>query len=390
MIFATSLDIYLFNSGVIEYRPAQLLVPLFLGLSLFTYKFERYLIVIKTFTFKLLLIYFILSILYSINSESSSTVIYTDIANKIITLLLYVMTMLFFYKNDEKFIKAFFVLSLMVLGLSIWYDLFFGLGYIQGNLRKGGFSANPNIGASALKFLGLCLIIVIKNKRVRLFIFLALASTIFITFSRSGFVSLIILFVLLIINQWEAKFNISSKKVISVVLKTTSLLLVSYFLLFNIANFIQNQVPEFSQGSVSKRIDLLLFRTDINDIISIDDKSQMGRETAALKFIELFKKNPFGYGSGYAGDVKLNNTNTHNYYLTSAIDFGFIGLLVLIWFFYSGFKSAIKFNYYYYFIFIILLFFECFISHGLFTEKAIIIALAFMDNKLYSIKNETA
>lgn len=387
VIFATSLDKYLYNSGIFPLKPSYFFVPLFLFASILNYKFEMYLRIIKTHTFKFFLFFFFLSVVFSINTESTSEVIVTDIVNKIITLLLYTMAMCFFYKYDKKFIKTFFIVSVIVLGLSIWYDVFFGLNHIIINIRKGGFAANPNIGASALKFLGFCLILGIKNSKVRMILLLFLASTLFVTFSRSGLLSLIIMVALLIVNEWSPKFNIQPWKLISPLFKIIAVLAISYIILFNIADFIQEQIPAFSEGTAAKRIDFLLGRSNSNDILFLD-QDESGRETVAIRFIELFKENPFGYGSGYAGDDQIYVTSPHNYFLTAAVDFGIIGLLILIWFLFTGFKSAIKFNYYHYLIFVILLFFECFISHDLFTERAILIALAFMDYELNLNKEE--
>lgn len=387
VIFASSLDRFLYDSATISLLPSQFFIPLFLIISLFTYKFDLYLRVVKTHTFKFFLFFFFLSILFSLISESSFDVLITDIVNKIISLLLFTMAMCFFFKYDEKFIKVFLIVSIIILGLSIWYDIFYDLDSLKFNLRKGGFAGNPNIGASALKFLGLCLIISINNRKARLLLLLFLAITIFATFSRSGLLSLFIIIVLLLINQWSSKFNVQGWKLISSGFKITVVLMVSYFVLFNVANFIQKQIPAFSEGTAGQRIDLLLGRSDINDIRSLDS-GESGRETVALKFIDLFRQNPFGYGTGYTGDLEINSTNTHNYFLTAAIEFSFIGLLVLIWFLFKGLKSALVYNYYHYFLFFVLLIFECFISHGLFTERAIIIALAFMDYKLFSIKDQ--
>lgn len=388
VIFATSLDRYLYNAGLFPLKPAQFFIPLFLFTSVLVYKFDLYLRVIKTHTFRFFLIFFFFSVVFSINSESSYEVIITDIVNKIITLLLYTMAMCFFYKYEGKYVKAFFITSIIVLGLSIWYDIFYGLNHIIINLRKGGFSGNPNIGASALKFLGFCLVICLKNSKVRLVLLLFLASTIFITFSRSGLLSLIIMIVLLLVNQWSPKFNVNGWKIITSFFKIVAILSVSYILLYNIADFIQKQIPEFSEGTAARRIDFILGRSNSNDILFLD-QGEAGRETVALNFINLFKENPFGYGSGYAGDDQIYTTSPHNYFLTAAVDFGIIGLLALIWFIFIGFKFAIKNNYYYYFIFTVLLFFECFISHDLFTERAIIISLAFIDYKLNLEKEET-
>jgi hypothetical protein len=387
-IFTTSLDRYLFNSGVIPLEPSKFFIPLFLIISVLSYKYELYLSVFKTHTFKFFLIFFFLSIFFSTISEASFEVVITDIVNKIITLMLFTMAMCFFHKYDIKLTKTLFFISIVVLGLSIWYDTFFGLEFTKIGLRKGGFATSPNAASSAIKLLGFCLIINIKNSKSRLLLLLFIASTIFITFSRSGFLSLLIIIIFLVINQWSPKFNVNAWKLISSSFKIIAIGLVSYFILLNIADILQKQIPEFSEGSAGKRIDLLLGRSNPNDIMFLD-QGESGRETVALKFIDLFKDNPFGYGTGYTSDIEINSTNTHNYYLTAAIDFSIIGLLVLIWFLFSGFKFAIKFNYYYYFIFFILLFFECFVSHDLFTHRAIIISLAFMDYNLNLIKNET-
>lgn len=388
-MFTTSLDIYLNKAGIIPLKPSQFFLPLFFGISILSYGLNKYLRVFSTHTFKALMLFFILSILYAINTDTAYNIVIVDVFNKLITLFLYVMAILFFENNNKKFITKLFFISIIILGLSIWYDTFFNLKHGIDILRKGGFAENPNVGASAMKFLGFALLILITKSRLRIVVLFFVLITIFITFSRGGLISFTMLVILMLINQWRPNFNLVSSAVFSSIFKAIVILLLSYIVVFNMAVFIQNQIPSFSEGTAGDRIDMILGKKKKNNsVFNDDDKQKGGRVSVAKNYLEKFKKNPFGYGSGYTADYKININNTHNYYLTTAINYGFLGLFVLLWFIFKSFTLSIKFNYYYYLVFILLFVFECFISNGALTEKALIIVIAFMDQRLYKVKDE--
>lgn len=389
VLFTTSLDLYLNKSGVVPLKPSAFFIPLFFLFSLLSYKPTDYFIVFKTHTFKMLLVFLILTIIYSLNTETAREYLLIDVINRLITLILYVFAVLFFENNTNKVIKIMFLFSVVILGLSIWYDTFFNLEYGIKILRKGGFAENPNVGASALKFLGLALLLLVNNNKLKLLIFFGILATVFITFSRSGLISLFMIMILMLINQWKPNFNFNAKNLLSTISKTSVILFLSYIVIFNIAKFIQSEIPSFAEGDAGDRIDMLLGEKENNNtFMNADDVGKGGRSSVAKNFLEKFMTYPFGYGSGYASDETINPINTHNYYLTAAINYGFIGLLTLFWFIIKSFKLSFINNNYYYFVFTCLFFFECFISNGVLSEKAIIIVIAFLDQRLYTTTNQ--
>lgn len=389
VLFTTSLDLYLNKSGVVPLKPSAFFIPLFFLFSLLSYKPTDYFIVFKTHTFKMLLLFFILSIIYSLNTDTTREFLLIDIVNRLITLFLYVFSVLFFENNKSKTTKIMFIISVVVLGLSIWYDTFFNLEYGIKILRKGGFAENPNVGASALKFLGIPLLLLVNNNKLKLIIFFGILATVFITFSRSGLISLFLIMILMLINEWQPTFNFNAKTLLTTISKTIAILFLSYVVIFNIAKFIQSEIPSFAEGDAGDRIDMLLGEKENNStFMNADDVSQGGRSSVAKNYLKKFMINPFGYGTGYTSDVTINFTDTHNYYLTVGINYGFIGLLTLFWFIIKSFRLSIINNNYYYFVFICLFCFECFISNGVLSEKALVIVIAFMDQKLYTINHQ--
>lgn len=382
ILFVTNLDIYLFRADIFPLRPSEFLLPLFFVSSLAAFKLEVILSAFKTHTFKFFLIFALLSILYSIGTDANSEVVKTTIVNSIFSLFIYVFSMAFFLDSDKSLITKFFIVSLILLALSIWYDTFIGLNENSDQLRKGGFAENPNIGASALKFIGFGLLLLYRNSKYQIIILFAILTTVFITFSRGGILSVIIIAVLLILNNWDYNFNLKIDSVIITALKSIGIIVITYFAFVFMANIIQKEIPSFAQGEAGERINLILGNKSSKFEVNGGDLYD-SRSNVAEKYRGLFLDNPFGYGTGYTSDGKINKIDTHNYYLKSGVDYGIFGFLTLMAFLLYSLISGVKKNIFFYFIFALLIIMECFVSHGLFLEKAILITLAFMDSKLY-------
>nr|WP_321244148.1 O-antigen ligase family protein [uncultured Psychroserpens sp.] len=384
VIFVTNLDIYLYHEQIIPYRPASFLLPLFLGLTLVSFNPKAYLKIAKTHSFLFFFAFCILSALYAIQGYSSTEAVLTALTNSLLTLLLYCCSVIVFMKTELRYLRIFLLSCLILLAGSLLFDTFVGLDKLSTELRKGGFAVNPNIAASAMKFIGLCLILTYRNnKKVRLIVMMILVSAIFMTFSRSGIIGVIILATFLLINEWKLGYNLQLKSLVFTSFKGAGILFVTYILLLNLAQFVQKEIPEFSKGDAGQRIDLLLGKTKKNGGLTRDDNSQYGRKQIALRYLDHFMDHPFGSGTGYTSDKLINLKDTHNYYLKAAVEFGIIGLFILLIYIFYGFIISRKYDNFYYMVFTVMLLFECFISHGLFMEKAIIIALAFMDSTLY-------
>ncbi|MBT8274274.1 MAG: O-antigen ligase family protein, partial [Bacteroidia bacterium] len=370
-------------------RPSQFIIPLFFMVSLMAYGIKEVVTTVRTHSFKFLVVFVLLATVFSMNSEASESSIFTELANSVITLLIYVFTLVYFKNASTKEKKIVLFASITILGLSIWYDTFIGLDIVgEGNIRKGGFAENPNKGASAIKFLGFALLLLLTKTKDRVAILVLITATIFITFSKSGLLSLIIFTVMLMINKWERPFNVRGENVFLAGFKIAAALAISIVLLTNLANFVQSKVPAFTQGDAAQRINQILGKSEQAAVSTKRYSEFNGRMRIAEIYYNKFMDNPFGYGTGYSNDGLVNRLDTHNYYLKVAVDYSFVGLLILLAYLFYLIKRSIDFNNYHYFIFAFLLLFECFISHDLFVERAVIIVLAFMDSNLFFRKTE--
>lgn len=330
------------------------------------------------------------SVLYAIFSPASQSIIITNITLDIIALLIYLFSVQFFRSENKWLVCMVILLSFLTLAISVCYDFLIGLPKHNIKLveavRKGGFGENPNQAASGIKFLALGSLVFFnkyKLKKTLIIVFMVLA--VFLTFSRSGIISVILLLVFGIANNWDKKFKITVPVLFKSVIKMTIVFSIIYLGLVLLADLIKATNPSFTRGSAGARIDLLIGKSD-KSIIAEDRGTGGGRGDLLLNYIEDFTNKPFGYGTAYTSDKRYNPLNTHNYYLFLAVNYGILALIVYFIYLWSGFKRAIKRDKFYYIIFLALLLFEGFISHSIIHERALLISLALFDSFIYNTK----
>lgn len=390
ILFASFADIFLYRTGIIPFQPSHFLIPLFLILCIFYYPIQEVLDIFKSHSFKFLLSISLISIIYSSISPASTEIIITDIVLNILTLLLYIFIVQFFRSVGSNFALLIIFLSFLVLSSSVWYDVFIGLPKfskaLEEMVRKGGFGENPNQAASAMKFLALCVLVFLKQSKVkRLILITAMVVSVFLTFSRSGIISVILIIIFGTANSWSPNFKISTPLLFKNIIKMAFLFVSLYFCLLLFAGVVKQNVPEFSRGAAGERLDLLLGQSK-KSIISEDIGSGGGRGDLLFKYWDDFKRNPLGYGTGFSSDKKHNQLNTHNYYLFLAVNYGLIAFLFYIIYIIYGLNLSIKADQYYYLIFLILIIFEGLISHQGFINRSILISLALFDSLIYQNK----
>lgn len=394
VLFASFADIFLFRIGIIPYQPSEFLLPFFLVVCAIKYPVSDLLDILKSHTFKLFTFILLTSIVYSAFSPASTTVIKMEVVLNLITLLLYVF-LVHFFRTESKTIVFFVIfLSFTILALSVWYDYFVGLPKFQKNLeemaRKGGFGENPNQAASALKFLALCVLVFLQQLKIKRIVFIAaMVASVFLTFSRSGIVSVILILILGTANNWSSKFQITSKRLFGSLFKMAFLFTGLYIGLVMLVSVLIANFPDFARGSMGDRIDLLLGKSKTS-AISEDVGSGGGRGDLLLKYVDLFMKNPLGYGTGFTTDERYNFLNTHNYYLYLAVNFGALAMVLYLVYLWVGLRLSIKSNQFYYLILITLLVFEGLVTHHIFFNRSMLISLAFFDSLIYKkVTNES-
>lgn len=387
ILFASYADIFLFRINIIPLQPSSFLIPLFLVLCGLKYSIKSYFDIFKSHSFKLLFAILLFSIIYSAVSPAEVVVIKTDVSLSIIALLFYVFSVQFFRTEDKWLVFLVLFLAFITLAGSVWYDFIFGLPKYNLKLadavRKGGFGENPNQAASGIKFLALgVLVFLYRFKTKKILIIVAMVVSVFLTFSRSGIISVILILVLGTANSWNTKFTITIPVLFKSLFKMIFLFSALYLGLILFAGVIKDNFPSFTRGAAGDRIDLLTGQGK-GSVIAEDVGQGGGRGDLLMMYINKFKKNPLGYGTGYTSDKRMVALNTHNYYLFLAINYGFLALILYLVYLWTGFKLALRNDEFYYLIFLALLFFEGFISHSIYYERALLISVAFFDSLIY-------
>ena len=214
ILFASFSDIFLFRIGIVPVEPSRFLVPLFLVVSVIKYPLKDLMDIPKSHSFKFFAFVLVISILYSFFSKAQTDIIITDIVLNLLTLLLYVFVVHFFRTENKKLVFLVVFISFLILSGSLFYDFFIGLPKFSKDLeemvRKGGFGENPNQAASAMKFLSLCVLVFLQDSKSKRILFIAaMVISVFLTFSRSGVLSVILILMLGTSNSWS-NFNYTS------------------------------------------------------------------------------------------------------------------------------------------------------------------------------------
>ncbi len=390
ILFGSYADIFLFRVNIIPLQPSFFLIPLFLVLCGLKYSIKSYFDIFKSHSFKLFLALLIFTMVYSAVSPAETSVIKTDISLSIITVLFYVFSVQFFRTEERWLVLMVMFLAFLTLAGSVWYDFFFGLPKynlkLSDAVRKGGFGENPNQAASGIKFLALGVLVFLSNLKIKKNLFIAaMVLSVFLTFSRSGLISVILILIFGTANDWNTKFTITMPVLFKSLFKMTFLFIGLFLGLILFAGVIKDNFPSFTRGAAGDRIDLLTGQGK-GSVIAEDVGKGGGRGDLLIMYIDKFVKRPFGYGTGYTSDKRYAPLNTHNYYLFLAVNYGFLSLILYLVYLWTGFKIALKQNEFYYLIFIALIIFEGLISHSIYYERSLLISLAFFDSLIYKKK----
>ncbi|MDO5980480.1 O-antigen ligase family protein [Flavivirga spongiicola] len=385
ILFASYSDIFLYRIGIIPVPPAEFLLPLFMGVFLLKYSIKDFIDLFRSHSFKLFLSILIFSITYAAFSQASSEIITQKIVLNTFTLLLYTFVVHYFRAEDKKTVIIVVSLCLAVLAGSMLYDFFIGLPKynlrLSQNVRKGGFAENPNGAASGIKFLALGLLVLInKNKKLRYFTIAVMVITVFLTLSRSGMVSIVLILIFGTMNNWSSKIKLDPKTVFLSFFKIIALFSIIYISLLSFSEVIRENFPQFSRGAAGQRMDMLLGKSELK----IDEGGTSGgRGVLLVEFFIDFLDHPMGRGTGYSSDKNFNNLNSHNYFLYLGINFGLLSLLIYLYYIGYSVKLSLKYDQFYYLIFVVLMIFEGFVSHNIWHTRTLIICLALFDSQIY-------
>ncbi|REE25795.1 O-antigen ligase-like membrane protein [Winogradskyella pacifica] len=387
VLFASYADIFLFRIGIIPVQPSSFLIPLFFVLCLVRYSILDLWDLFKSHSFKIFAAILLFAIVYSAVSPVGSETIITKISLDVITLLLYLFSVQFFRSEKRWLVFLVMFFAFLTLAGSVFYDFIIGLPRQSSKLadavRKGGFGENPNQAASGIKFLALGVLVFLYKYKTKKYLFIAaMVISVFLTFSRSGIISVVLILIFGTANNWNTKFTITTPILFKSLFKMAFLFIGLYLGLVLFAGVIKDNFPAFTRGSAGKRIDLLLGKGD-SGLISEDVGASNGRGDLLLRYINRFKDNPLGYGTSYTSERRYNGLNTHNYYLFLAVNYGFLALILYLVYIWYGYKLSLRADQFYYLIFLTLLVFEGFVSHSIYYERALLVSLAFFDSLIY-------
>ena len=393
VLFASYADIFLFRIGIIPVQPSLFLIPFFLILCALNYSIKSYFDLFKSHTFKIFSAILLFSIVYAAFSPAETPIIIEKISLDIITLFFYIFAVQFFREEKKSLVFLVIFFAFLTLAGSVCYDFLIGLPKynikLEDAVRKGGFGENPNQAASGIKFLALGVLVFLHRFKAKKILFISvMVISVFLTFSRSGIISVILILVFGTANNWNINFKISIPILFKSLFRMAFLFTGMYLGLVLFAGVIKDNFPAFTRGSAGERLDLLLGKGK-GSVIAEDTGSGGGRGDLLLRYVDRFVENPLGYGTGYTNMRKYNGLNTHNYYLFLAVNYGFIAFILYLVYIWYGYKLAFRKDQFYYLIFLTLIVFEGFISHSIYYERALLISLAFFDSLLYKQNYKT-
>ncbi|MEM8501175.1 MAG: O-antigen ligase family protein [Pseudomonadota bacterium] len=224
--------------------------------------------------------------------------------------------------------------------------------------RSAGFYENPNLSAFYLT-LGFCTSALFVPKRFRTAYAVAVFLGVFVTFSRSG---ILICGLMIGYLGFVGAFALSRIQS-TIITASVALALVLAFTSGSLVDFLgKSAVEEYMSEDATNRI----------SIDKQQDSSVAGRASAALAGVELFMENPL-LGIGVGGAIGLDEgMNTHNVYVQSAVEMGFLGLFLIFWLMFIVFKCGTHESN----MFLLAFFVWGFFNHNILDQPAFFIMLA--------------
>lgn len=363
-------DIYLFRVGVLPIEPSIFFIPLLVIVFYFQNGF-KFQIINSNSTIFFFGILILISIIYSFNSISEDTA--KTVGLHCVSLILYFYCFLYAMKASSRKILLILIVGYGILVFSIIYDLIFNGNKLV--TRGAGFAENPNGAAFRLIVLGIVIFSLIDSiNRKRIFAIIWMLS-IFLTLSRSGMILGVLLFLVLIINNFAPNFqrqNISLTRMY----KAGLILIVSGCFFVLVTGTLVTYIPGFASPAAIRRIESI---TGKRSLLEEDDSQGTGRINIALNYWNLIEVNPLGYGTGASYNKNLYDVSAHNLYLKIGVEYGLPAIIFLLYFMVVSARLAVTRNSSYYLLMIIAFFIFGFFSHLILENRTFIITLAFID-----------
>ena len=322
MIF-TTLDMWFSIVGLMPFKPTVLTGFLLLIASLILYFFSNETKINLFYTLKESKLFYFLFYLFSI--YSLVTVLFTDIGiNNLIEsfLFFYALIIILLSKTlisyDANLIRKYIGVALTILCLSVFVDVF-NPGYF-GNYeqRASGFPQNPTRAAIAVNFALIGAINYDRFSRLDIFYFLISGFALLSIMSKTG---IFIFAATSVLYIYHHRFSFSNFIKSSIYFGIFLFVFAQIFLNFLYVNSI------FSLPGA--KIDRIL---SLESLIDFSVRYELW-----INYLSIANENLiFGKGAGYISS--LDQMGTHNFFLHLVIEYGLVGLfLILIIFIFSGF-----------------------------------------------------
>lgn len=362
-------DIYLYRIEVLPFEPSLSIIPLLFLFSLLNKEMLNNLKVLNKNTSLIFFVFlFIISILYSIKSTYSD--VQTSIGLVLLSIILYIVSYLFFFTVSIKNILRIFLIAYIILGSSVIIELVFSQNLLT---RGAGFAENPNNAALRLIILSLVILHLIKSKKHKIYLLFSLLILSFLTLSRSG---ILMSSVIIIYNLLTNFNNFDIKKLGIIVVKSITILILFFISFYFFSDYLIQNIPGFETRAAMERVNQIKGE---ERLFSESDFSEGGRLTIFKNYYNLFLENPYGYGTGTSSDRDFYPKATHNTFLRLAIDFGFFGLIALFLYLFIALKKSLKSKNLDSFIFFIIILIACVFTNTLLENRTFLIGLAAID-----------
>ncbi len=369
IIIASVADIFLYRVGYVPVQPSAGIIPLLVVVVFIQKKKVRYIFKWPKRSFLLFLFLTVLSIFYATFSTYENVGYFIGLI--LMSLLIYIVSFLYFRSTGEKTMRLVLIGALCLLGGSMLFDVFFKAGSVT---RGAGFAENPNSAAIRIVFIIIVLLQLLQNKKSKLIALSIGFFLVFLTLSRSGLLMISLVAFFSFLTDFNSNYNI--KNVRKKLPKTIITLFVMALIFSILVGVMIKFIPAFQSESVTSRIGKL---TGEQALIDEGDTGQGGRVYILENYLKLFIEQPLGYGTGMSGNKEFFHAATHNMFLRVLIDFGILGFLVYFSFLFKGLKYALRNKATYMLCFFMVLFLASFFTNTLFENRTFIITLAILD-----------
>ncbi len=285
---------------------------------------------------KWLLLLLVLSMISTLASQDSASLVkaWGYLASTLVIVLTTVYAMLFVRRNGEQYERPYFYIFLFIISsIAVIVDPIvdfrsvfnIDLTGVYEITRGGGLYFQPNAGGTAIAFL-YGVVVPRVSKRAAAVLTLLAISAVFLTFSRSSMIVLLILVFFALVCGYLPKLTAVG----------WFILLLSTVLYLGGAEFIAGTLS-IESGSGYKR----LFESQ--DFIGMEALSEDSRISAAQGALESYLAEPvLGHGMGYSwywADAVNAGVGPHNMLLRFMLEYGSIGVLVWVLFLVSLYRS---------------------------------------------------